>query len=121
MLECLDLELALYRGAAEQLSDEVIEFARGYALNRHPLSIASANDLLYPLVRLALLGRGPSWLTDVPGALQAIDCDTVRDAIRRHLDPERFVVTLTGSVETLNVSIAGADVDRVGADDTTKL
>ncbi|MEM6533159.1 MAG: insulinase family protein [Myxococcota bacterium] len=121
VVECLTLELDLYRGAADGLSDSVIEFARGYLLNRHPLSIASANDLLYPLVRLALLQRAPSWIASIPSALAAIDCESARDALRRHLDPDRFVVTLTGSVETLNVEVAGADVDRVRADDTTVL
>lgn len=117
-IECLSAEMELYRRVAENLERTSIEFARQYLLNRHPMSVASASDLMYPLIRTTILGRDPSWLSLLPEQLEHCPIERVQDAMQKHVDRDSFVVTLTGSVpDHLALDqiegLAQADVRRV--------
>lgn len=99
-LACLELELALYRTVAE-LDDATIDFARSYLLNRQPLSVASAFDVIYPLLRHELLGAGAPEIAEIPALIERCTPSEVREALAGALSSERFVAVAVGTVEGL--------------------
>ncbi len=101
---CLDLELELYRSVAE-IEDEAIELARSYLLNRQPLSVASAFDLIYPLLRRELLGPGAPAMADMPALLASCTPDQVRETLGETLRPDRFVALVLGTVGELSNAV----------------
>jgi zinc protease len=102
VVDCLELEVQLFGELARgDLDDGAVEFARSYLLNRYPLEISTAADLLLPAVRNELLGFPPDELLRVPERLAAVTQDDVRASLRRHLDPERLVAVLVATADTL--------------------
>jgi zinc protease len=101
-VDCLALELDLYRELAEgRLEPGAVEFARSHLLNRYPLEVATAADLLLPAVRNELLGLAPEELFAVPERLEAVSEAQVQEALRHHLHPERVAVVMVATAASL--------------------
>lgn len=82
---CLALELELYGDFARGLLEPgAVEFARSYLLNRYPLEVATASDLLLPAVRNELLGLDPNELFALPERLRAVTIEAVGTALTHH-------------------------------------
>lgn len=99
-VECLALELEMYRGLAEGvIATESIDLAREYLHNRDPLERASAAMLLPIAVKNELLGRPPEELLRGPELLAALSNEAVAPIMRRHLDGERLAAVLVASAD----------------------
>ena len=101
-VDCLELELDLFsRFAAGELSSEDIQRGRAYALNRFPLQIASASDVMAPSFALELLERSPMELFRFPEVLEQISEEHVRASIQQGLKRGHVLAVLVGSAESL--------------------
>ncbi len=97
---CLRLELSLYAQLARgELAADTLEFARTYLLNRFPLQVASAGQLLVPAVRNELLGRAPDDFLHTPARLEALDLRQVPEVMARHLAPGEVTVVMVAAAD----------------------
>lgn len=99
-LDCLALELDLYRGLAKgDVAPDAIDFARSYLLNRTPFEVATAADLMLPALKNELLGLPPEELWKTTEHLEAVTHQGVDQALKKHLHPEDVVVVLVASAK----------------------
>ena len=94
-IDCAALELSLFADLAHgKLEHDTLDFARTYLLNRYPLDVASAADLLGPAFEYEVLGLSPQEIFRVPERLEALALDAVAPVMRRHLEADRLVMLL---------------------------
>jgi len=99
---CLALELELLQGLGERgLGPETIDFARSYVLNRYPLEIATATDLLMGALRYELLGRPPEAVFEVPALVSAQSVGQVNQVLAAHLGQAHRTVVMVGTASEL--------------------
>lgn len=101
-LDCLELELSLLQQLEQgQLSDELLERARSYVLNRFPLQLTTAGDLITPALRRELLGMPPSELFSFPQELAQVSPEAARAAARKALESRALEVVLVATASEL--------------------
>ncbi len=101
-LDTLRLLLSEYaRFVDEGLTDEEVEFARGYAINAFPFSVETPALQVAQRVRGALLGRPPDFLDTYLDRLAALTPDAVRDAVRRRLQPRDLVAVVVCTADDI--------------------
>lgn len=99
LVDCLELELGLYRTfAGGQLRSEDIEFAQSYLLNQYPMKVASAADLMIPALRNEFLGLPPDELFRLPERIAALSCPVVLEALARHFSPAGVIAVAVVTV-----------------------
>ena len=81
----------------EGLSDEEIDFARGYILKTYPFRVETAGLRSAQLVQSRLLGRPDDYVARYCERLAALSHDAIRDAVRRRLDPANLRVIIVGT------------------------
>ncbi len=108
--QTLDLMLNEYRKfIAEGLTDEEIEFARGYLVNSFAFSIETPSQRVGRLVQARLLGRPDDYVDTFVQRIKALTTDEVRDAVRRHLDADNLVVVMVCTAPPLRDKIAAIE------------
>ena len=96
-IECLALKLELYQDLARgKMVDGALDLARSYVLNRYPFEIATAFDMLAPVLSCELLGQPIERIFAFPERLQAIDLRDVPQVMQRHLHPDNVIALLVG-------------------------
>lgn len=101
-VDCLALELELYRELAQgRLANDVVERTRSYLLNRYPFEVATAADMLFPVVRNELLGFAPEEIFATPKRLQAITVEDVGRAAQEHLRADDLAVVMVATASTV--------------------
>lgn len=106
-VDTLDLLLSEYaRFVDEGLSDDEIEFARGYAINAFPFSVETPAMRAAQRVRSRLLGRPDSFLDDYLDRIGALSCDEVRAAVRRRLTPNDLTAVMVCTADPIREAAA---------------
>lgn len=101
-MDCLALELELYTDLAHQkLAQRDLQLARDYLLNRFPFDIATAYDILNPVMQLDLLGLPPSHLWDFPKRLEALTLARIPELVAKHLDANHIVISLVAPAQSI--------------------
>ncbi len=72
----------------EGLTDDEIEFARGYLLNQHPFRVEVPSLRCGQVVSARILGRPDDSIDTYCDRLRALSPEGVRDAVRRRLRPQ---------------------------------
>jgi zinc protease len=97
-VSCLALELELYEKLSEgTLAVDTVAFAREYLLNRYPFDVATAADLLLPVLNDELLGQPLDDVFTIPRRLAALDVGSVPGVLARHLNPRDLVVVMVAT------------------------
>jgi zinc protease len=108
--ETLDLMLKEYaKFVREGLTDDEVEFARGYLINSFAFSIETPAQRVGQLVRAKLLGRPDDYVDTYVKRIQALKADEIRDAVRRRLDPDNVVVVMVCTAPPLRDKIAAVE------------
>lgn len=98
----------------EGLSDEEIEFARGYLINAYPFSVETPQQQMTQRVHARLLGRPDDYIDTYVEALRTLTPEAVRDAVRRRLDPKHMIMVMVCTAPEIRDRIAALPgVDRV--------
>ncbi len=98
-VQTLRLLLSEYRRFIEEgLSDEEINFARGYLGQAQIFAMETATQRAALQTRARLLGHPDDFLERYLEHLSALSADQVRAAVRRHLDPQRILAIMVGSL-----------------------
>ncbi len=93
------------RFVREGLTDEEIDFARGYLVNAFPFSVETPALRAAQQVRAVLLGRPADFLETYLAKVKALSADEVRAAVRRHLTPDDLVVVMVCSAPELREAV----------------
>lgn len=105
--QTLALMLDEYRRFVEEgLTDEEIEFARGYLIRSFPFSVETPGQRAGQLVRARLLGRPDDFVDTFVDRIRALKPDEVRAAVRRHLDPDDLLVVMVCTAPDLRDKVA---------------
>jgi zinc protease len=106
VVDCLALELDLYAGLARgELATDTVEFARSYVVNRYPLEIANASDLVMAALRHELIGEQPDEAFLIPEKIARLEPAEVGLVMRRHLEPTNAVVVIVATAGTVEPAL----------------
>lgn len=101
-IETLELLRSEYRRFVhEGLTDAEIEFARQHLIASFAFSVETPALVAGQRVRARLLGRPDDHLATWRTRMAALSPDTVRAAVRQHLDPDHLCAVLVGEGSTL--------------------
>ena len=98
------------------LTQAEIEFARGYLCNTFAFAIETAAQRASQFVTARLLGRPDDYVERFVERLRALTPDEIRDAVRRHLHPDRVHVLVVCTADDVRDSLS--DLPGVTAVDT---
>jgi predicted Zn-dependent peptidase len=86
-------------------------------LGRYPFEVATAADMLNPVLRCELLGEPPSEIFTTPERIEALTDAQVRSALTKHLTPANLTVSVVSTaadiVPTLRTALPQAQVEVV--------
>lgn len=106
-VDCLVLELELMEKLAQgQLPQPVLERARSYMLGRYPFEVATAADMLNPVLRCELLGEPATEIFTTPAKIEALDDAQVRAALIKHLQPANLTVAMVSTAADIRSELA---------------
>jgi zinc protease len=110
--DAVALTISLYEDLVGRgLTDEEIDFARGYLVGALPFHLATARQRMQLAVRDAVFGLPAGFTTQLPHRLGDLDGAAVREACARHLRPDDLV---TVAVTTAEVAQAAFEQTSAG-------
>jgi zinc protease len=119
--ETLALVLRLYEEwAKDGLTDDEVEFAKGYMANSFAFNVATPEDRLDLRASLAVAGLPPDHADRYPEKIRAVTSAEVRRAISAHLHADALEICIVSTAEELKPALesAGISVDEVLAHDS---
>lgn len=106
-VECLALELELLEKLAQgQLPQAALDRARSYMLGRYPFEVATAADMLNPVIRCELLGESATEIFATPQKIEALTDAQVRAALIKHLQPANLTVSMVSTAKDIKAALA---------------
>jgi zinc protease len=114
--ETLALVLRLFEEwTKDGLSDDEIDFAKGYLANSFAFNVATPEDRLDLRVAVAVSGLPPDHAETYAQRIRAVPADEVRRAMKAHLHPDDLEVCIVSTAEELQPALeeAGVPVDEV--------
>jgi len=84
---------------SEGLTDEEIDKAREYAAGSFPIQLQSKAQVAGTLIEAERLGFGTNYIAGYGDRLRAVSNEEVRAAVNRFADPERLLVTVSGTFD----------------------
>ncbi len=104
---CLALELELMEKLAQgQLPQAALDRARSYMLGRYPFEVATAADMLNPVIRCELLGEPATEIFTTPQKIEALTDAEVRAALIKHLQPGNLTVSMVSTAKDIEDTLA---------------
>ncbi len=95
------LESELERFVREGVTEQEVQDAKGFLIFGYPMRLETLGGMASSIFQALWLGRGLAWVSDYPVLLNRLSVPEINAAIRRHLDPNRFAVTLLGDPSVL--------------------
>ncbi len=106
-VDCLALEIELMDKLAQgQLPQAVLERSRSYMLGRYPFEVATAADMLNPVLRCELLGEPATEIFATPSRIEALSDAQVRAALIKHLQPANLTVAMVSTAADIRDELA---------------
>jgi zinc protease len=97
-LDCLALELDLLKKLAQgDLDTKVLERAKSYLLGRTPFEVATASDMLNPVLRSELTGLPADDIFYTAERIEALSDDDIFTALKTHVTKDTRTVAMVGS------------------------
>jgi len=90
-------------------SDDDIAFAKGYLVKSHPFSIDTPGRQLNERLMARLQGRPDRFVDEYMASVEAVDADAVREAVAKHIHPDRMVVAVVCTADDLREPMASWD------------
>jgi len=88
----------LKRLAAEGITTDELHDFKSAIIGNYNLSLATSDGLADRLLANVQRGLTLAWIDEYPGVIAALTLADVNAAIRRHLDPDRMVTVLAGTI-----------------------
>lgn len=105
-VDCLVLELELLEKLSHgELPQAVLERARSYMLGRYPFEVATAADMLNPVLRCELLGEPATEIFTTPAKIEALTDAQVRAALVNHLTPANLTVSMVSTASDIHAEL----------------
>ena len=114
--ETVELVLRLHREwVTDGLSDDEVEFAKGYLANSFAFNVATPEDRLDLRLAVAISGLPADHPDTYVSRIRQVTPEEVRRAMKQHLDPEALEVCIVSTAEELQPALesAGVRVDEV--------
>jgi len=82
------------------ITEAELAYSKQNQIGEFEVGLATTDGVARELLRSVQAGLGPQYLDDYPRQLAALKLDQVNAAIRRHLDPDRMVTVVAGTLPT---------------------
>ena len=82
-------------------TDDEVDFAKRYLTQNHVFSMETPEKRLNEIISAHQQGHSRDWLDTFVSRIDAITAADVNRAVKAHLDPDRFVVTILGTASAL--------------------
>jgi zinc protease len=80
------------------ITEQELAYRKSNMIGLYEVSLATTDGLARKLLQSVQAGLGPQYLDDYPKEIAALKLDQVNAAIRSHLDPDRMVTVVAGSI-----------------------
>jgi len=80
------------------ITGEDLAFKKKNMIGEFEVGLATTDGLARQILQAVQAGLGPQYLDDYPMQVAALTLQQVNDAIRRHLDPDKMITVIAGSV-----------------------
>ncbi len=98
------------------ITDEELETARAALTKGYPRNFETADQIARSIAQLALYELPDDYFATFVPQVAALDRDTVQDAARRHMHPDRLVALIVGDAERVTPTL-----DALGLGDPRQL
>ena len=93
------------RGIHQPIADDEIDLARNFLAMSYPQSFQSVSRIAAQLMNVVVNDLPDDYLNDYTSRILSVDAESVRQAARRHIDPDNVTIVVVGDRSAIEASI----------------
>jgi zinc protease len=76
-----------------------LDYRKSALVGAHRVGLATSNGLAEMILNTVRRGLELSWIDEYPNKVEALALEEVNGVVRRHVDPDKLVLAMAGTLE----------------------